>query len=90
MCLRRTEEKKGGYWEHGAVPKAQKAQAPPSAHSAQHGRPLSTQAARVPLGVEKVLDTSSYLFPTGKDIQEEERVSQALRDVPGAWRRWVT
>lgn len=59
----------------------------PTAHSTAG---LSTQAARVPLGVEKVLDTSSYLFPTGKDIQEEESVSQALRDVPGAWRRWVT
>lgn len=90
MCLRRTEEKKGSYWEHGAVPEAQKAQAPPSAHSTQQSRPPSTQAARVPQGVEKVLDISSYLFPTGKDIQEEERVSQALRDVSGAWRRWVT
>lgn len=34
MCLGRTEERRGGYWEHGAVPEAQKAQAPPSAHSA--------------------------------------------------------
>lgn len=33
MCLRKTEEKKGGYREHGAVPEAQKAQAPPLARS---------------------------------------------------------
>ena len=58
--------------------------------SPQHSRPPSTQAARVPQETEKFLDISGYLFHTGKDIQEEERVSQALCDVPGAWRRWVT
>ena len=58
--------------------------------SPQRSGPPSTQAARVPQGAEKVLDVSSYLFPMGKDIQEEEKVSQALRDVPGAWRRQVT
>jgi len=74
----------------GAWSSPQGSESAGAAISPQRSRPPSTQAAQVPQGIEKFLDISSYLFYTQKDIQEEERVSQALHDVPGAWRRRVT